>query len=53
VRKFVETEIIPHAFEWDEAKKIPQELFIKAGKAGILPAVCGAPWPGKYVLINE
>src|SRR3990170_4397191 len=41
VRKFVEKEIMPHAFEWDEAKKIPQELFIKAGKCGILPAVCG------------
>src|SRR3954447_25049031 len=52
VRKFVETEIMPNAFEWDEAKKIPQELFIKAGKAGILPGVCGAPWPGKYVLMG-
>lgn len=48
MRKFVETEIIPNAYEWDEAKKIPQELFIKAGKAGILPGVCGAPWPKDY-----
>ncbi|CAG8575653.1 2229_t:CDS:2 [Funneliformis caledonium] len=52
VRKFVETEIMPYTFDWDEAKKIPQELFIKAGKVGILPAVCGAPWPGKYTDIQ-
>ncbi|GBB97549.1 hypothetical protein RclHR1_00300028 [Rhizophagus clarus] len=51
-RKFVETEIMPYAFEWDEAKRIPQELFIKAGKAGILPGVCGAPWPEKYTDIK-
>jgi predicted heme/steroid binding protein len=49
VRKFVETEIMPYAFEWDEAKRIPQELFVKAGKAGILPGACGAPWPEKWV----
>ncbi|CAG8730630.1 14121_t:CDS:2, partial [Acaulospora morrowiae] len=48
VRKFVETEIMPHSFEWDEAKHIPKELFIKAAKVGILPAVCGAPWPTKF-----
>ncbi|CAG8446654.1 2238_t:CDS:2 [Acaulospora colombiana] len=48
VRQFVETEIMPYAFEWDEAKKIPKELYIKAAKAGILPGVCGAPWPTKY-----
>ncbi|CAG8741331.1 10779_t:CDS:1, partial [Racocetra fulgida] len=44
MRKFVDEEIMPYTFEWDEAKKIPRELFIKAGKAGILPGVCGAPW---------
>lgn len=48
VRKFVETEIMPYVFEWDEAKRIPKELFIKAGKIGLLPGVCGAPWPIKY-----
>ncbi|UZO21678.1 uncharacterized protein OCT59_014065 [Rhizophagus irregularis] len=48
VRKFVETEIMPYTFEWDEAKKIPKELFIKTGKAGILAGICGTPWPEKY-----
>ncbi|PKY39198.1 putative acyl-CoA dehydrogenase [Rhizophagus irregularis] len=52
VRKFVEAEIMPYAYEWDEAKKTPQELFIKAGKAGILPGVCGAPWPTNYTDIR-
>ncbi|KAG9298685.1 hypothetical protein G9A89_012753 [Geosiphon pyriformis] len=51
VRRFVETEIMPYAFEWDEAKKIPKELFTKAGKAGILAGVCGAPWPKEFTNI--
>ncbi|CAJ0762951.1 22880_t:CDS:2 [Entrophospora sp. SA101] len=45
VRKFVEVEIMPYAHEWDEAKKIPKELFVKAAKAGIVTGFVGAPWP--------
>ncbi|RIB04760.1 acyl-CoA dehydrogenase/oxidase [Gigaspora rosea] len=48
MRQLVEKEIMPYTFEWDEAKKIPRELYIKAGKAGILPGICGSPWPSKY-----
>ncbi|ORX46285.1 acyl-CoA dehydrogenase NM domain-like protein [Hesseltinella vesiculosa] len=36
VREFVDTEVIPYCHEWDEAKKLPRELYIKAAKAGIL-----------------
>ncbi|KAI7903331.1 acyl-CoA dehydrogenase/oxidase [Cokeromyces recurvatus] len=39
VRDFVEIEIMPNCHEWDEAKQIPKDMFIKAAKAGILAAV--------------
>lgn len=39
---------MPFCHEWDEAKQIPKELFVKAAKAGILGGVCGSPWPSKY-----
>ena len=35
-RKFAETEIAPHAHAWEEAEEFPNELFKKAGDAGIL-----------------
>ena len=38
VRAFVEKEITPFCYEWDEAKKVPKEVFIKAAQAGILGA---------------
>jgi len=44
VRDFVDAEIMPFAFEWDEAKAIPRELFQKTAKAGWLGACVGAPW---------
>jgi alkylation response protein AidB-like acyl-CoA dehydrogenase len=43
VRNFVDTEIMPYRDEWDETGKIPDELFIKAGKIGLLSAAVG--WP--------
>ncbi|KAF7722601.1 hypothetical protein EC973_002914 [Apophysomyces ossiformis] len=41
VREFVEKEIMPYTHEWDEAKQIPKEMFMKAAKAGILGACVG------------
>lgn len=49
VREFVEREVIPYCHEWDEAKSLPKELYIKASKAGLLPGVVGSPWPTQYV----
>lgn len=40
---------MPHIFEWDEAKKIPKELFLLAGKRNVLALALGPPWPSKYV----
>ena len=48
VRNFVEKEIRPFCFEWDEAKKLPRDLFLKAANAGILQCVVGHPFPAKY-----
>ncbi|KAJ3157271.1 hypothetical protein HDU89_002683 [Geranomyces variabilis] len=48
VRKWVEEHVMPYCHEWDEAKKIPRELFVKAADFGILGGVCGSPWPTKY-----
>jgi len=36
VRRFAETEILPHAHTWDEAGLFPRELFVKAAEAGFL-----------------
>lgn len=44
MREFVEREIMPNCFEWDEAKRIPDDLRRKAFAAGWLPAALGAPW---------
>jgi acyl-CoA dehydrogenase len=43
-RRFAETEIAPHAYEWEEAASFPRELYQKAGDAGIL----GPTFPAEY-----
>jgi len=48
MREFVEKEIIPYCFEWDEAKKVPMTLYKKCFEAGWLPGVVGSPWPTEY-----
>jgi alkylation response protein AidB-like acyl-CoA dehydrogenase len=37
----------PNCYAWDEEKRIPKELFLKAAKAGILQGICGH-WQSKY-----
>jgi acyl-CoA dehydrogenase len=44
VRSFVEAEIAPHADEWDEAGRIPRELFRRLGALGFL----GIEFPEAY-----
>ncbi|CAH0201914.1 acyl-CoA dehydrogenase family protein [Roseomonas sp. CECT 9278] len=36
VRRFVETELVPHAMAWEEAGIVPREAWRKAGEAGLL-----------------
>src|SRR5690606_33712348 len=49
MREFVDKEITPYCHEWDEARALPKEFYKKVADAGILPCVCGPPWPSKYV----
>jgi acyl-CoA dehydrogenase len=44
LRKFVETEIMPHADEWDEAGEFPRELYKKAAAIGLI----GLGYPAEY-----
>ena len=39
VRKFAETEILPHVMEWDEAAHFPDDLFPKLGELGLLGVI--------------
>lgn len=41
---FTEQELIPHAYQWEEAESFPIELYKKAGAAGLL----GADYPEEY-----
>ncbi|XP_049848723.1 uncharacterized protein LOC126316672 [Schistocerca gregaria] len=41
VREFIEREIMPNCHEWDEAKAIPKELYVKCANAGWLSLVVG------------
>ncbi|EFW17827.1 hypothetical protein D8B26_004837 [Coccidioides posadasii str. Silveira] len=41
VRQWVETEIEPHVFEWDEAKKVPDHIYKQMGERGYLAGLLG------------
>ncbi|KAI3648492.1 hypothetical protein MP228_006346 [Amoeboaphelidium protococcarum] len=45
VREFTEKEIMPYCNEWDEAKQVPRQLYIKCAEIGLLAAVCGGNIP--------
>lgn len=49
LRRFIEKEIMPFAEQWDEDGAIPDELWPKAGEAGVL----GAGYPEEYGGISE
>lgn len=44
IRRFVEAEIVPHGDAWEEAGKVPREVFAKMGKLGFL----GMRYPEEY-----
>ncbi|QDZ24412.1 acyl-CoA dehydrogenase [Chloropicon primus] len=49
IRAFCESEIMPYCKEWDDEKKLPDDLLRKCYEAQILPASCGGQWPTEYV----
>ena len=44
VRRFVETEVAPHAEAWEETGRIPREIFHRMGELGLL----GITFPEQY-----
>ncbi len=44
IRRFIEAEVMPHAEVWEEAGKVPRELFTKMGALGFL----GMRYPEQY-----
>jgi hypothetical protein len=44
VREFAESELMPHAREWDEKQAFPREVFTKLGALGLM----GATWPAEF-----
>lgn len=44
IRRFVETEIVPNGDAWEEAGKVPREIFTKMGALGYL----GMRYPEEY-----
>ena len=44
VREFAEAEIKPHVMEWDEAQRLPRELFTKMSEIGLM----GVIFPEEY-----
>jgi alkylation response protein AidB-like acyl-CoA dehydrogenase len=49
LRKFVDEEVIPNVFEWDEDGRIPQEVYMKVSSVGVLPIAVGRPWPKQWI----
>jgi alkylation response protein AidB-like acyl-CoA dehydrogenase len=45
VREWVESEIMPNVTEWDEAKKIPDEIYRQMGTRGYLSGLMGGHYP--------
>ena len=42
LRRFIDSEVMPYADAWDEAREIPTELWPKAAAVGLLgPTGCG------------
>lgn len=46
VREFVDTEVVPHAGEWDRAKRFPASMFAQLGELGLFGMVVSEQWGG-------
>ena len=48
VREWVESEIEPYVTEWDEAKRVPEEIYKQMGQRGYLAGLLGVKFPTEY-----
>jgi alkylation response protein AidB-like acyl-CoA dehydrogenase len=60
VRHFVETEMVPYHADWEKQQRVPREVWVKAGAAGLLCCDVpeqyggfGADWLYNVVVIEE
>jgi len=60
VRRFVETELVPHHAQWEVAGIVPREVWLKAGEYGLLcpnvPEEYGGPgadWLHNVIVVEE
>jgi len=60
VRRFVENEVMPHHYQWEEQRNIPRDIWLRAGEIGILCANVpeeyggpGADWLYNAIVIEE
>ncbi|KAF4553169.1 Acyl-CoA dehydrogenase-like protein 4 [Elsinoe fawcettii] len=45
VRAWMESDVMPYVTEWDEAKKVPDEIYKAMGKRGYLAGLMGVHFP--------
>ncbi|CAG9941226.1 unnamed protein product [Clonostachys rosea f. rosea IK726] len=48
VREWIENEIEPNVTEWDEAKRVPEEIYKEMGRRGYLGGLLGVKYPTEY-----
>ncbi|OAA54226.1 acyl-CoA dehydrogenase [Cordyceps fumosorosea ARSEF 2679] len=48
VREWVDTELEPNVTEWDEAKRVPEEVYKEMGRRGYLAGLLGVKYPTEY-----
>jgi len=48
VRQWVEEKLMPNVTDWDEAKKVPDEIFLEMGERGYLAGMLGVEYPKDY-----
>ncbi|KAF2836947.1 acyl-CoA dehydrogenase NM domain-like protein [Patellaria atrata CBS 101060] len=48
VREWVEEKLMPNVTEWDEARKVPDEIYQEMGERGYLAGLLGVHYPAKY-----
>ncbi|KAH6997236.1 acyl-CoA dehydrogenase/oxidase [Ilyonectria destructans] len=48
IREWIEAEIEPNVTEWDEAKRVPEEIYKEMGRRGYLAGLLGVNYPTEY-----
>lgn len=48
IREWVDEKIQPYVTEWEEARKVPDEIYLEMGERGYLAGLLGIHYPGEY-----